>query len=125
MKRSASCAIALLVLIPVGALVHKLASAQEPKAHSEATPAYKRVAVPPEPRVRDLLSRMTLEEKARQLDLYSGATALINKRSDDTHAALDGASSRTKHKACGVPWASAPFTISTRLPRSRTRSRAG
>jgi len=34
---------------------------------------------------------MTLEEKARQLDLYSGAKALVNRRLDDTHAAPDAA----------------------------------
>jgi len=32
---------------------------------------------------------MTLEEKVRQLDLYSGAKALVDKHTDDTHAALD------------------------------------
>jgi beta-glucosidase len=32
---------------------------------------------------------MTLEEKARQLDLYSGATALVDKHTDSTHAAPD------------------------------------
>ncbi|HVH85524.1 MAG TPA: glycoside hydrolase family 3 N-terminal domain-containing protein, partial [Terriglobales bacterium] len=40
-------------------------------------------------RVSDLLSRMTLEEKVRQLDLYSGARALVDKRSDSTHATGD------------------------------------
>ena len=32
---------------------------------------------------------MTVEEKVRQLDLYSGATALVDKHSDDTHATAD------------------------------------
>jgi beta-glucosidase len=32
---------------------------------------------------------MTLEEKVRQLDLYSGATALVDKHTDSTHAAPD------------------------------------
>ncbi|HUN86733.1 MAG TPA: glycoside hydrolase family 3 N-terminal domain-containing protein [Terracidiphilus sp.] len=32
---------------------------------------------------------MTVEEKARQLDLYSGATALVDKHYDDTHATRD------------------------------------
>ncbi len=48
---------------------------------------YKRHDVPVERRVDDLLSRMTLEEKVRQLDLYSGAKALVDQQSDDTHAA--------------------------------------
>jgi beta-glucosidase len=34
---------------------------------------------------------MTLEEKVRQLDLYSEATALVDKQSDSTHAAPDAA----------------------------------
>jgi beta-glucosidase len=34
---------------------------------------------------------MTLEEKVRQLDLYSGATALMDKHDDGTHAAQDAA----------------------------------
>jgi beta-glucosidase len=34
---------------------------------------------------------MTLEEKARQLDLYSGASSFMDKRSDDTHASSDAA----------------------------------
>jgi beta-glucosidase len=40
-------------------------------------------------RVRDLLSRMNSEEKARQLDMYAGAPALIDKATDNTHAAPD------------------------------------
>lgn len=43
--------------------------------------------LPIEKRVADLLGRMTLEEKARQLDLYSGTTALLNRHTDSTHAA--------------------------------------
>ena len=39
-----------------------------------------------ERRVIDLLSRMTVEEMVRQLDLYSGATALVDKHTDSTHA---------------------------------------
>lgn len=34
---------------------------------------YKQASTPLEQRVQDLLGRMTVEEKARQLDLYSGA----------------------------------------------------
>jgi beta-glucosidase len=48
---------------------------------------YKQPGVPIEQRVQDLLSRMTLEEKVRQLDLYSGATALVDVHTDGTHAA--------------------------------------
>jgi len=55
-----------------------------PAGHSNTL--YKQPNVPIERRVEDLLSRMTLEEKVRQLDLYSGATALVDKHTDGTHA---------------------------------------
>jgi beta-glucosidase len=60
--------------------------AQQASQGEESGASYKRSDVPAEQRVNDLLSRMTLEEKARQLDLYSGATSLVDKHSDDTHA---------------------------------------
>lgn len=50
---------------------------------------YRNSASPVEERVNDLLRRMTLQEKVRQLDLYAGAKALIDKRKDSTHAASD------------------------------------
>ncbi len=55
-----------------------------PSARSSAL--YKEANAPIERRIEDLLSRMTLEEKVRQLDLYSGATALVDKHTDGTHA---------------------------------------
>lgn len=64
-----------------------------PMAFSQArVPAdaiYKQKGAPIEQRINDLLSRMTLEEKVRQLDLYAGAKALVDKHSDNTHAAPD------------------------------------
>jgi|ERR1700746_181853 hypothetical protein len=48
--------------------------AQEPQQASAAKPEYQRPDAPLEVRINDLLGRMTLEEKVRQLDLYSGAT---------------------------------------------------
>jgi beta-glucosidase len=57
-------------------------SAKAPYLHSE---------LPIEQRVHDLLGRMSLEEKVRQLDLYSGATALMDKHLDETHAGRDAA----------------------------------
>jgi beta-glucosidase len=63
--------------------------AQQASQGEESGASYKRSDVPAEQRVNDLLSRMTLEEKARQLDLYSGATSLVDKHSDDTHATAD------------------------------------
>jgi beta-glucosidase len=55
----------------------------------QAEPLYKRANAPIEARVNDLLRRMTLEEKVRQLDMFSGATALVDKHTDGTHAAQD------------------------------------
>lgn len=50
---------------------------------------YRQSTLPIERRVDDLLQRMTLEEKVRQLDLYTGATAIMDKHSDETHATPD------------------------------------
>lgn len=50
-------------------------------------PIYKQADAPLEKRVEDLIHEMTLEEKVRQLDLYSGAIGLFDKHSDETHAA--------------------------------------
>ena len=57
---------------------------------------YKQASVPLEKRVQDLLGRMTVEEKARQLDLYSGADgdkstpiAILDHIRNGTHAAAD------------------------------------
>jgi beta-glucosidase len=64
-----------------------------PMAFGQATVSanalYLQKDVPINRRLDDLLSRMTLEEKVRQLDLYSGAKALVDKYSDSTHAAPD------------------------------------
>ena len=53
-----------------------------------ATPIYTQAKFPVDVRVRDLVARMTLEEKARQLDMYSG-TAFVDKKLDNTHTAPD------------------------------------
>jgi beta-glucosidase len=52
---------------------------------------YKRIDLPVDERVKDLIGRMTPEEKARQLDMYSGADDLLdeNQKSDLTHAKSD------------------------------------
>jgi beta-glucosidase len=52
-------------------------------------PAYRDAAVPVDVRIRDLLGRMTLEEKARQLDMYMGVEFVDRMRSA-THMARDG-----------------------------------
>jgi beta-glucosidase len=50
---------------------------------------YRQPNAPVESRIDDLLSRMTLEEKVRQLDLYAGTKALMDKGRDSNHAAAD------------------------------------
>lgn len=56
-----------------------------------APPAYKNPNLPVDERVQDLLGRMTLEEKARQLDMYSGASDFLapGQTIDKTHARPD------------------------------------
>src|ERR1035441_7726789 len=61
-------------------------AAQETNAPNQQSPVYKRANLPIEQRVDDLLSRMTVEEKARQLDLYAGALSLVDRHEDETHA---------------------------------------
>jgi beta-glucosidase len=65
-------------------------SAQQSQPSPGADALYKQANAPIESRVDDLLARMTLEEKVRQLDLYAGAKALMDKqKKDSTHAAAD------------------------------------
>jgi len=52
---------------------------------------YRRQNAPIERRIDDLLQRMTLQEKVRQLDMYSGATSIMSSHTDDTHAAATAA----------------------------------
>lgn len=59
------------------------------RAASDRAPLYKQSNAPIEARIRDLMHRMTPEEKVRQLDLYAGAPALMSRHTDDTHAAKD------------------------------------
>src|SRR5271154_3072448 len=61
-----------------------LAAAQ--KSPVSSMPVYRRPSELIERRLDDLMRRMTLAEKVRQLDLYSGAKALVNKQTDETHA---------------------------------------
>jgi beta-glucosidase len=71
------------VFISLGVLT-TLLSAQQPQQ-----PIYQNASAPIEARVEDLLSRMTIEEKVRQLDLYSSARLIVDKHTDETHAAAD------------------------------------
>ncbi len=54
---------------------------------TDSNALYKQSSAPIDRRVDDLLGRMTLDEKVRQLDMYSGATALVDQHTDETHAA--------------------------------------
>ena len=60
-------------------------------AHAQpAIPLYRRAGAPIEARIQDLLNRMTLQEKVRQLDMYKGALDFMDKRTDETHADPSG-----------------------------------
>ena len=52
-------------------------------------PPYRQSSLPIEDRVQDLVSRMTPQEKARQLDMYAGIPGFVDKATDKTHAAPD------------------------------------
>lgn len=54
---------------------------------------YKQTTLSVDERVRDLIGRMTIEEKVRQLDMYSGSSDLLDadQRIDETHAKADAA----------------------------------
>lgn len=63
-----------------------VAGAQQAPAAVPANAPYKQAGLPVEERVRDLLSRMTVEEKARQLDMYRGVSPSVQ---DDAQKAAD------------------------------------
>jgi beta-glucosidase len=63
-----------------------LAAAQTSTPPVTANAPYKQTGLPVEARVRDLLSRMTVEEKARQLDMYRGVSPSVE---DDAQQAAD------------------------------------
>ena len=51
------------------------------------TPLYRQPKISVERRVQDLLGRMTVEEKVRQLDMYAAAKDLMDTHTDETHVA--------------------------------------
>jgi beta-glucosidase len=67
------------------------AQAQREVDGAEVKPLYRQAKAPVEKRIDDLLKRMTLEEKARQLDLYVGADAFEDKHTVNDHVAADAA----------------------------------
>jgi beta-glucosidase len=75
------------------------AKAQQAVQGADANALYKQRGVHIEQRIDDLLQRMTLEEKARQLDLYAAAGTLEDKHTGKDHVALDAAFLPDKAKA--------------------------
>ena len=73
----------VLLCLTIGAL------AQQPGATANRTAPYRQSNLPIEDRIRDLIKRMSVEEKARQLDMYAGVPDMIDKAVDKTHAAED------------------------------------
>jgi len=69
-------------VLPAGALKAK-------NTASSRTPLYRQAKAPIAKRVDDLLHRMTLAEKVRQLDMYAGARSIMSSHIDNTHAAAD------------------------------------
>ena len=78
-----------VVLMLAALLAPAMAQQAVPDSNSQAV--YKRADAPIERRIDDLLGRMTLEEKARQLDLYAAAGVLEDKHTGNDHVALDAA----------------------------------
>ena len=92
-KIAERCSGFLYLACTLGFLVISLKLAAPALVRAQATvdskPLYKDANQPIEKRLDDLLSRMSLAEKVRQLDMYSSATALMDKHSDETHATAD------------------------------------
>ena len=79
---------AVLSIACLAAALPELARTQDTVPPVDSNTLYKQPSVLIDRRVDDLLGRMTLDEKVRQLDLYSGATALVDRHTDETHAAF-------------------------------------
>ncbi len=67
----------------------KPVSSQQVSATPDGKAVYLQANASVEKRVDDLMGRMTLAEKVRQLDMYSGAKDLMSRQNDATHAAPD------------------------------------
>ena len=88
-------------------------------------PVYKQSHAPIEARVDDLVRRMTLEEKVRELDLYAGAKELVDAHTDDTHAAPTAAFVPAKAQGSSARSGWAASTICIPLRRRPTPFRNG
>jgi beta-glucosidase len=81
-----NCAVPVALLLAMTFATHPVpTAAQRGSSADQLLPIYKRANAPIERRVEDLLGRMTVEEKARQLDLYAGLS-LVDEHVDETHA---------------------------------------
>ena len=81
------------ILPALAAIAVTLAGGLSISKAQDALPPYKNPDLPANERVADLLGRMTLEEKARQLDMYYGCETFIDKKTqtidNHTHAKPD------------------------------------
>lgn len=80
-----------ILLLAAGMTLWTVLSSNALQSHSlvPKPPLYRNANAPIEARVDDLLSRMTLQEKVRQLDMYAGATSIMSRYTDKTHAAAN------------------------------------
>jgi beta-glucosidase len=90
MRRSKTCLIHP-VSISCALVFASFTAAPAQRSSPQVSPLYRRSSAPIGRRIDDLMLRMTLAEKVRQLDLYPGAKALVNTHTDDTHAAPEAA----------------------------------
>jgi beta-glucosidase len=86
-KATRLCGYALLLPAGLGLFAGARADAQQSGHAAQKEPLYKDAHAPVDERVDDLLGRMTLQEKVRQLDMYAGATSIVSSYTDKTHAA--------------------------------------
>ena len=63
--------------------------AQQSQTKAGAHALYRQANAPIESRLDDLLGRMTIEEKVRQLDMYHGAKELMSAHLDESHTPPD------------------------------------
>ena len=72
--------IAILAAFTVTALSATQIQARKAGPARATTPLYRQANAPIEKRINDLLGRMTLEEKVRQLDMCAGAQGLMDRQ---------------------------------------------
>lgn len=84
------CWLGLSLLVVCSMFLPATACAQRAQTvDAPRTALYRQANAPIEQRVDDLLRRMTVAEKVRQLDMYSSARSIMSSHTDNTHAAAD------------------------------------